>query len=257
MSLGVVSNFYREKFALPGFLENASKFFDEIVMISAPPAESEDEECCQMVRDFGARLVQTTVNGGFGKLRSQCIQESKCDFLMIMDCDERFYPTAPVLQCHGHEKYPEVQSPNLRVDVLAPSSSVGERLKILAGTASPDVMAIRMSRRHWFDAPGSMERPCQNWNDHPDWQLRCVRNSQFVCFDPSVKLHERLIYTPTCGEPKWICAGIDGPTFSHHNHWAKLQEPEQMAEDLKIYEALDYKGTENMWVKTGFKEGGK
>ena len=35
-SVGLVANVYKEQNALPGLLENATKFFDEIVVVSGP-----------------------------------------------------------------------------------------------------------------------------------------------------------------------------------------------------------------------------
>jgi hypothetical protein len=257
MSLGVVANFYREKFAIWPFMEMAARNFDEVVMVSSPPKGREDEECCQMVTDFGARLVRTSVDRGFGVLRSRCIRESSCDWVVIMDCDEEIAPPGPQLHCHGFEKYPDVPNPELSVSSTGATFNTMVTLRSMIHHLDESFLAIRMCRRHWFDGPGTFERPCQNWQDHPDWQLRCVRNSPFVCYDPAVRLHERLIDTRTWTDPKWKSGNtLEGPFLEHKHHYYKSLEPEQMEEDIKIYESLDHKGTQDMWVKIGFNKEG-
>ncbi len=51
MTLGVVCHFFREAHMLPSFLASAKEFFDEVVMISTPPAAAPpDEQSIEIVK---------------------------------------------------------------------------------------------------------------------------------------------------------------------------------------------------------------
>lgn len=250
-SLGLSCNFYREPYALPGFLAMAtSGYFDDVVMVSSPPSDAKpDEESIELVKAAGVRLVHTNIDAGYGMVRTRCIRESKAEWVLIMDCDERFLPVVPQMRCEGTEKYPEVKAPDVKVFKSGRSILQGEVLKDKikhAGSAD----CIRLMRRHWFGPPEEMMRPCQNFDAIPDWQLRCVRNSQFIFFDPERKMHEHLKNSRTWAEPTWVTA--DNVALDHFHCHFKGLDPEGRELAVATYNRLDKEGTENMWSVKGY-----
>jgi glycosyltransferase involved in cell wall biosynthesis len=253
MSLGIACNFYREPFALPGFLEMAtSGFFDDVVMISSPPSDAPpDDESVALVEKAGVRLVHTKIDAGYGVVRTRCIRESQADWVLIMDADERFHPIAPAIHCEGTEGYPQVKNPNLSVHRTGEISQGAVLKDALSKVTKVD--AFRMSRRHWFNAPGEFTKPCQNWHLIADWQLRLVRNSPYIFYDPAVRMHEKILDSRTWGEPSWITGDErNGPFLDHYHFWAKEADPEGRKLAVETYEKLDKAGTATMWSKTGF-----
>lgn len=251
MTLGLACNFHREPYALPGFLAMAtSGFFDDVVMLSSPPGDVEpDEESIELVKKSGVRLRHTTIDAGYGVIRTRLIRESKADWVMIMDCDERIFSHAPLLRCEGHEKYPETKEPNLSVHIDQPSFDQGALLKELINSAGGKD-AIRLSRRHWFDAPGGFAKPCQNWQQIPDWQLRLVRNNPHVFYDPLRKMHEHLKHTANYEEPAWSTGDqYRGPFYDHFHCHYKPMDADKNIEDMETYRKLDEGLTKGMWLE--------
>lgn len=250
-SIGVVVNFYREDFALPSFFAPAEAMFDELVFVHSPPAGAAPDPSVDIVEASGHRLIHDTVEKGFGILRTRCIGYSKCDWVVIMDADERIYSKVPSMTPIGTEKYPETPDP--AVTVTKHETDIDQHLKLrnLVDIADKEgSLAVCLSRRHWFDAPGGMTRPCQNWHHIPDWQLRCVKNTPYICFDPEWKMHEKLVDCRTWKEPAFLRASERiGPFIDHYHIWAKKQEPENNIEDMKTYQRLDKKNTEGMWLE--------
>lgn len=247
-SIGLVTNFHAEKFALPGLLKSAMAFFDDMVFISSPPAGTPHcEESCQLVRDAGCRLVFSSVDRGFGVLRTRCIRESKADWVMILDADERFWVESPKLSCSGTEAYPKHLEPNLQIT----NSGVvqqGLMLRSFIEEHHSTADAILMDRRHWFQDPESSEpwRPCQNWQLIPDHQLRLVKNTPFMFYDPNERMHEKLLDSRTWSQPKF--AKLSGVFIDHYTCHFKPMDPAKNKRDMDTYRKLDEAGTKDMWL---------
>lgn len=237
-SIGLAVNFYNEPNALPGMLEHATKFFDDILFVSAPPrGKKQDEESISIIEKWGCRIVHSTISDGFGVLRTRCIHESSTEWVMLMDCDERFFPVLPIYDCHGTGKYPEDEVPNLSVGIGEPAFNQGDLLRKLIRD-NPKANAIRTCRRHWFD-PG-MHKPCQNWTIEHDWQLRIMRNKPYIGYRPERKMHELAVDTRINRDPLHATGDTrHGPFHDHFHLWFKKMEPEQRKEDIEIYDALD------------------
>lgn len=252
--VGVVCHWHAEKNALPSFIAAAEKMFDEIVLVSSPmDGTPADPETIAIAEASGHKLIHDTLSQGFGALRTRCIGYSSCEWVMILDADERVWDSAPALGITGTGKFPETLTPDLTVTRAQQQINQHKNLRDSIGRAEAEgALAICVSRRHWFGAPGEWDRPCQNWNPiggEADWQLRLVKNSPYVCYDPEVKMHERLIDTRTWADPKFIRV-TDGSLFIDHYSWHfKNLEPEQNAEDAKIYEALAPGSVKDMWLK--------
>ena len=251
-TIAVVCNFYRESFSLPSFFGPAEDFFDELVFVSSPPERGmADEESIALVQASGHRLIHDTVAQGFGALRTRCISYSKCDWTIILDADERVWASTPMLNCNGTESFPSSPSPALVVTENGIEMNQRVLLRQLIAKAEAEgSLAVCLSRRHWFDAPGKHRKSCQNWRTgDADWQLRCLKNTPFLCYDPEVKMHERLLFTPTWGEPKFLRASTsEGPFIDHYSNFYRSMEPAQNTEDIKTYESLQPGCTKDMWI---------
>lgn len=253
MTVSAVCHFHAEPNALPGFIAAAERMFDEVVLVSSPmDGTPADEETIAIAEASGHKLIHDTLSQGFGALRTRCIGYSSCEWVMILDADERVWPTAPVLGVTGTGKFPETLTPDVHVTTQRGTVDQYTNLRNWITHAEADkALALCVSRRHWFGVPGEWDRPCQNWmpiGGEADWQLRLVKNTPFVCYDPEVKMHEKIIDTRTWGEPKFLRVS-DGSLYIDHNSWYyKSLEPAQNAEDAAIYEALHPGSVKDMWL---------
>lgn len=178
---------------------------------------------------------------------------SPCDWVMLLDADERFYPVHRVLSCSGHSNPPEevdwilqsydyrgVNLPNwenvsklgadLQVDIGAPYDQGARLREMLQDAINFDVLVT--VRRHWHDF--SFRRPTQNWYVHPDWQMRLVRNEERIRFSSDTRMHERLV-----GVERLLTSDTTrGPFFDHFHFTFKRMEQEQRRHDIAIYDAI-------------------
>lgn len=237
-SIGVAVNFYREPNTLPGFLENASRFFDDMLFVSAPPAGAPpDDESIAILERWGAKIVFSTIENGFGAVRTECLHRSSTEWVMIMDCDERIFPMLPILACHGIGRYPEDPIPALSVGIAQTAFSQRDRIRDMVEHECKNADAIRLSRRHWMD--WGMHRPCQDWSVHPDWQLRFLRNRSYLGYDFKTRMHERCVDSRTGTDPIYATGdAVRGPFFDHFHVPAKAMEPDQRKEDIATYDRL-------------------
>lgn len=239
-SLGLAANIYRDSNMLPGLLENATRMFDDVYIIFAgPSAAPRDDEGIAIAEKWGVRIGHGTIDAGFGALRTRLIHESTTEFVLISDADERVFPTLPVLECVGTESYPETPHPKLSVGILQPAFSQKDHLREMVNDAKEDVNAIRFVRRHWFDF--GMHRPTQNWYmpSKVDWQLRCLRNREYIGYDPNIRMHERAVDTRTNSDPHYVTADSKyGPFYDHFHLPAKAMEVDQRRDDIAVYDAL-------------------
>ena len=235
-SIGCACNFYNEGNALHPFLENVTRFFDDVLLIHTPPEGRVDDESVDIAKKWGVKLLFDNIEKGYGKIRTDLIHKSTTEWVMIMDADERFYPELPLLSCQGEEAYPEHPYPNLSVSVVAACYSQAELLKSMMQYADGG-LAIRTCRRHWMDT--TMRHPCQNWLIRPDWQLRIIKNDKNVGYDPKIRMHEQLLDFRTGKTPKHVTASVEKSLY--HDHFQityKGMEQEQLEEDRRIYESL-------------------
>lgn len=253
-TIGLVANVYNEINALPGWLETHISFFDDIRIYHAGPngAYSSDGTI-ELLEKWRIPIVFGSINEGFGVVRTKAIRSSPCDYVMLLDADERFFPVHNVLTCNGESTpHSEVDAilqtydfrnlktilPNwenigrlgakLNVSVQEVYSQ-GDKLRQMVAQ-NPD--AVVTIRRHWHDF--SFKRPTQNWYTDPDWQMRVVRNIDSVYFDPSTKMHERLVgaaHVFGASDPY-------GPFFDHFHFTFKQMEQAQRAHDVAIYDAI-------------------
>lgn len=248
-SIGIACNFFNEVHALPGFLENASSFFDDMVfMDSGPEGIPSDDGSLDILRSWGITPLQGNVSQGFGCIRTSLIRSSKTDWVWIADADERFFPVLEVLGCDGTERYPSSQKPLLSVRPTGASYHQGKMLRSILEAAEGQDALVGV-RRHWFDL--SMRKPCQNWYHERDFQCRCLRNVGHVGFKPEVRMHEKIVDFRTGGEPNMI--RIESPErgifWDHfHCHFKPLHAGKNK-QDMATYKMLDEGGTREMWLQ--------
>lgn len=251
-TIGVAINLYNEVNALPGFLESATQWADDIKVIHAGPnGRASTDGTMEILEKWGIKPIMSRIDDGFGVVRTQCIRESRTDWVVILDADERIYPLVPIISCEGNEAYPNTLNPNLKV--IRQEPEMFNQLSLLKTLIDHDCMAVRATRRHWFDY--TWKRPCQNWCQIPDWQLRIVRNSERVGYLSEKKMHEQCMDSQTGDCPKFATERQGDPRgifIDHYHCFWKAQEPDQRREDIDIYNALDSNSTALMWSVRGY-----
>ncbi len=258
MTLGLVANVFNEVNALPGWLEAHLPFFDDVRVTHAGPQGARSTDgTIELLERWGVPVDFDSIDDGFGAVRTRTIHRSPCDYVMLLDADERFYPVHRIMTCTG-ESTPQsevdavLQTYDFR-DLKAMHSNwenigrlgaklvvdtkdhplpynQGERLREVLDTYKPD--AVVAVRRHWHDL--SFRRPTQNWHEVPDWQLRIVRNAPSIGYDASVRVHEHL----HGAENVYRADPTRGPFFDHMHFFFKRMEPAQRAHDVRIYDAI-------------------
>jgi len=255
VTIGLVANIYNEAHALPGWLETHLPHFDDVrVYHSGPQGELSDDGTMDILYDWRVPFLIGSIDDGFGATRTRAIRSSPCDWVMLLDCDERFYPTLPHLKCSG------TPTPHAEVDAILATysdspdwdklatlgaglkvepwlddgvySHIGYLRQLLTHTVIDHYDAVATVRRHWHGL--GHRRPTQNWMTDPDWQLRIVRNVESVYFDPGTRMHERLV-----GARGVYRADFQyGPFFDHFHFHFKRMEWEQRRHDVAVYDAV-------------------
>jgi len=247
ISIGCAINVFEDNFALPGLLENASSFFDDIFIIHAGPGNRRSRDgTIETIEKWGVKHVFEDMEQGFGVIRTKLIHGSSTEWVMILDADERFHPRCPVIHCDGSEKYPEMERPNLVTTIHDPVFDHGGLLKSVVNGTGFD--GIRSCRRHWFDF--TWKRPCENWQERKDWQCRILRNAPHIGFDPTIRMHERVLDYRLNHEPSmWKSEDTTRGIFHDHYHCHfKPMEPEQRKDDIKTYDMLHDGSSKEMWA---------
>ena len=266
LTLGLVANVFNEVNALPGWLETHLPYFDDVrVTHAGPQGKRSTDGTIELLERWGIHVDFDSIDDGFGAVRTRTIRRSPCDYVMLLDADERFYRSHHVLVCTG-ESTPQSEvdtvlqsydfkeaagktlpiamkamrsnwenmdrlGAKLRVNIVGNEPyNQGQRLRDILDTYKPD--AVATMRRHWHDL--SFRRPTQNWHEVPDWQQRIVRNHESIYFDPNVRVHECLhgakdVYR---ADPTW------GPFFEHCHFFFKKMEPVQREHDVRVYNAI-------------------
>lgn len=254
VTIGLVANIYNEINALPGWLETHLPFFDDVrVLHAGPQGAYSNDGTIELLEKWKVPVEFCAIDEGFGVVRARALRMSPCDWVMILDADERFYATHRLLRCTGENtpqeeidrilqtydyrdgKLPNWESisklgANLQIDILPEADSQIDRLRSVINYGLHD--AIATVRRHWHDL--GRTRPTQDWHVQPDWQLRTVKNDPSIYFDTSTRMHERLV-----GADKVYYADTTyGPFFDHFHFVFKRMEPEQRRQDIAIYDAI-------------------
>lgn len=245
ITLGLACNVYNEANALPGFLEMAAcGFWDDVCFYHAGPGgKYSDDGTIELIEKWGFRIAHGKIDEGFGIVRTATIRFSKCDWVMLLDADERFYPWAPQITCAFQDipktvpsnwENREHLSQNLHTTFTGEPYAQGAWLKSILEHHTT-LGAVTAIRRHWHDF--SWRWPTQNWLLIPDWQMRIVRNIEPIHYDANRRMHEILLDDRgpiNTHRPN----NTHGPFFDHYHMFFKEMEPEQRAHDIRIYDAI-------------------
>lgn len=253
VTIGLVANVFNEANALPGWLEVHTPYFDDIrVLHAGPQGVYSDDGTIELLEKWRVPVEFCAIDEGFGVVRSRALRMCPCDYVVLLDADERFYPLHRVLHCAGnstpHSEADEIirnydfrdgKLPDWKViarlgkDLHVSQVTCydqGARLREILETERPD--AVAAIRRHWHDL--SFRRPTQNWHTEPDWQMRILRNHPSIHFDTGTRMHERLV-----GAGNVYRADMDrGPFFDHFHFFMKKLEMGQRAHDVAVYDAI-------------------
>lgn len=255
ITLGLVANIYNEVNALPGWLETHLPFFDDVrVTHSGPNGEYSNDGTIELLEKWKIPVNFDSINDGFGAVRTRAIHRSPCDYVMILDADERFYANHRILSCTGestpHDEVNRIlQTYDFRdLKSKVPNwdsiSKLGCNLQVISGDIydqgsylrsminDTTIDAIISIRRHWHDF--SLTKPTQNWHTEPDWQMRTVKNIKNIHFDTGVRMHERLQGASNIHRSDMAF----GPFFDHFHFTFKRMEEYQRAHDVAIYDAI-------------------
>lgn len=258
-TIGIVANVYNEINALPGWLETHAPFADHISIYHAGPrGELSNDGTMELLIKWGVPVTIGNIDEGFGVTRTKAVRSSPCDYVILLDADERFFPLHREMKCGGTMNSQEDVDLILRDYDLRARDSIaklpnwenirrlgsgltvefgevynqGDILREMLDVNRPDAVAV--CRRHWHDF--TMRGPTQNWHDVPDYQMRVVKNDPGIFYEPSIKMHERLV-----GINNWTQRKDTEPRglyFDHFHFTFKKMEPEQRAHDISIYDAV-------------------
>lgn len=252
ITIGIVANVYNEANALPGWLETHLPFADDVrVLHAGPGGEHSSDGTIEILEKWSVPVEFCAIDDGFGAVRTRALRMSKCDYIMLLDADERFYPVLPAMYCCGQGTpqaevdwilqgydFRGVNLPNWEnIDRLGSGLKVEHTGVMDHGACLREMLAKRpdaiiVVRRHWHDL--GFRRPTQNWYDHHDWQMRIVRNDFAIHFDRATRMHERLV-----GAVKMLRADVaTGPFFDHYHFTFKRMEQEQRRHDVAIYDCV-------------------
>jgi glycosyltransferase involved in cell wall biosynthesis len=244
---------YQEANALPGWLEAHLPYFDDIrVLHAGPQGEYSNDGTIELLQKWNIPVEYCAIDEGFGVVRTRALRMCPCDWVMLLDADERFYHTSRILGCSGQPTpHSEVDDILRRYDFRGSNmpdwdaiSKLGSQLHIHdegvhdQGTALRRIIdggqcdAIITVRRHWHDF--TFRRPTQNWYTDPDWQMRTVRKCDAIHFDTSTRMHERLVGASSAHRA-WPRMG---PFMDHFHFTYKRMEQEQRRHDIAIYDSV-------------------
>lgn len=244
-SIGVACSMRDEENALPGFLEMASQFFDEILIVDASmDMTPSSDQSRDILRKWGLPVPPIwNLSAGFGSIRSQLVHTCPTDWVCVFDLDERINVTMPVYKCEGTDRYPAQTNPNLKVSVVQSCYNQKELLvQKIQEAERRGIRTVRFQRRHWCTA--DYTKPAENWNLIKDYQLRCIKARSDIGYSELPRMHERCIDRRTGQSPEYIEDDpMMGPIIEHRHLWFKAMEPEQRAADIKVYDALHHSDT--------------
>ncbi len=255
VTLGLVANIFNEANALPGWLETHLPFFDDVRCLHAGPGGSySNDGTLEILSKWNIPVEFCAIDEGFGAVRTKALRMSPCDWVMLLDADERFYQYVPTLYCSGES------TPHSEVDAILQTydfhdlktmipnwenvARLGANLKVKRtgmhnqGESLRDILnsqqydAIATVRRHWHDF--SFKRPTQNWHTDPDWQMRLVGNDPNIHFASDTRMHERLVGANRVfrSDP------VQGFFFDHFHFTFKRMEQEQRSHDIMIFDKI-------------------
>ncbi len=255
LTIGLVANVYNEAKALPGWLETHLPFFDDVrVLHSGPNNEYSNDGTIEILEKWNIPVQYCSIDEGFGVVRTKALRMCPCDWIMLLDADERFYHIHKRIDCVGsitpHSEVDKIlrtydfSDIKTRLPDWDNIARLGSNLEVIEGEvydqgkflrgliSDSDLDAVISIRRHWHDF--TFKRPTQNWFSDLDCQMRIVRNDSSIHYDANTRMHERLLGANRVGYTHMST----GPFFDHFHFTFKKMEIEQRAHDVAIYDAI-------------------
>lgn len=253
VTIGIVCNLYNEVHALPGWLEAATAFADDVqVYHSGPGGRYSDDGTLEILKAWNIPVTFGAIDEGFGAVRTKTIRLTKCDWAILLDADERFYYCNRFLTCIGENTPPDVENEVLQAYDFRGDDAVQsnfENLHLLGANLTVNLNEVydqgtwlrgilendgldvcATCRRHWHDF--SMKRPTQNWHTRPDWQYRIVRPASGVSWGGA--MHEGI-----SGGSKHGGANTNhGPFFDHFHFSFKRMAPWDRKYKVAVYDSI-------------------
>lgn len=277
ISIGLVANVYNEANALPSWIECHAPYFDDIrILHSGPQGAYSNDGTLELLKEHHIPVEFCAIDDGFGVVRTKAIRMSPCDWVMLLDADERFHAKLPILTCAGESTPPEIVdsllydygNPNYMKDgprdrqviqdydksidfSCCPSNFenmrlLGAKLSVRAGNEFNHMSQLRHTIEHEdgdIDAVMTIRR---HWHD-----LSFTRPTQNWHTEPDYQI--RIVRNN--GKVGWEnetrmherLVGTDrihrpnhtfGPFFDHAHLYYKRMEPEQRRHDVEIYNAI-------------------
>lgn len=233
-------HFFNEINALGGWLESASQWADHILLVNCGPGgELSSDGSIELCEKWGVDLRFSSIDDGFGVVRTSLIGMCPTEWVWIGDADERIYRFAPRLKCIGTDRYTGIGYPDfVDLDLGVQVVGVYDQIEVLRSLMLPQYDAIVTSRRHWQTF--HIDRPSQSWHIEPDWQARILRCSQHIGYRAEIRMHEQLCDFRTNATPNWYQPTVENvEVFFEHFHLPfKRMEHEQRQHDIQIYDSI-------------------
>ena len=255
-TIGVVANVFNEAPALPGWLEAHTTWADDVrVYHSGPGGSMSSDGTIELLERWKIPYKVGSIDEGFGAVRTAAVRSSQCDWVCLLDADERLYQSVPILTCSGDSTPPDevnqiLQAYDDRNDRTAVPSNwenlakLGAHLRVESGEVFNQALWLRTIiqcgsldqiitvRRHWHDF--GWKRPTQNWHQDPDRQGRIIRNLETIYFDAGTRMHERICGVTSSHQPDMT----RGPFFDHYHIFFKRQAVETRRHAIATYDAI-------------------
>jgi hypothetical protein len=276
VSLGLVCNFYNEANALPGFLETHTPYFDAIHFYQSGPGGAESNDgSIEILEKWKMPILRGKIDDGFGMVRTAAIRSSPCDYVMLLDADERFFHHHQVMTCAGESTPAEevddllydYSNPNFEKDgpkarrqvvqeydksidfLTCPSnfenmSQLGANLSVSFGEVYNQGSWLRDFLQHGaLDAVKTVRR---HWHDFTfkrptqNWHTNPDYQVRLVRNDPSIYFDPavRMHERLVGAENVYQPNFTHGPFFDHfHLHFKKM-EAAQRRHDVAVYDSI-------------------
>lgn len=276
-TIGLVANVYNEVNALPGWLETHLPFFDDVrVLHAGPQGAYSDDGTIELLQKWRVPTEFCAIDQGFGVVRTMAVRMSPCDWVVVLDADERFYPRLNVMTCEG-ESTPAATVDSLLYDYGNPNFAKD-------GPRNPQVVQSYDRSIDFTACPSNFEnmamlganlrvRPCGRVFDQGAWlreitmdesldAVRTIRRhwhdfsnrrpTQNWHTDPDFQVrvvrNRPGIYWDSAKRMHEGLVGVQsvytpdhtqGPFFDHYHIFFKKQEIAQRLHDVSIYNAIN------------------
>lgn len=233
--LCIAANVKDEQFIIADWCET-HRYADELLIVDT----GSGDDTVAIAEQSGAHIRHADINEGYGVVRTACITfaaELGCDWVMILDADERVYRWVPELRLEAYETARDMTlewpaGPGAPTHCEYKAIRTGRMIHqegIIRGCIENEhIAAYQMRRRHWFCT--LLQHPCQSWIDWDesggiaDFQHRFCRTDGRHFYTRMV--HEMLRRVSDGGPPEPAGTfGPDGPVIDHHHVALKRLTP--------------------------------